>query len=380
MPLQNILFVVPSLGGGGAEMNAVRLSHPLQEAGVLCTYASLSSENEYRAKLHPDAEVVVLADSSKGSSTWRQLRTVPALAGLLRSRRFDAIIPVLEVPALMVALARKVAPADMPMILSVQNAFLRTHRNSRSIKARVMRWLSILGYGQADGAITLTRGVGRDLAEYVPALTGRIRTVNNVGLMDLRNGSLSLVERRVGALRIVACGRLTEVKDYPTLLEAFARVIRSRDAYLDIVGDGPLRATLEAQARELGISERTTFHGFVPDPERIMADADIFVLTSTSEGFGNVIVEAMALGLPVVATNCPYGPGEILGDSEYGLLAPVGQPGAVAEKIGLLADDRAMRKRFSELGRKRAADFTPEAIGRQFHHALQELCDSLGRR
>lgn len=380
-PLRNILFVVPSLGGGGAEMNAVRLSHPLEKAGVHCTYASLSPENNYRDKLHPNAEVVVLARSSSGSSTWRQLRAVPALANLLRSRGFDAIVPVLEVPAITAVLARRMASARAPVVVSVQNAYLRTHRRGVSITRRTMRRLAIWGYGGADGAITLSHGVGRDLAEYVPVLRGKIRTVHNVGLMELpsRSARPSPRDREGGAIRIVACGRLIEVKDYPTLLEAFARLVRARDAHLDIIGDGPLRLALEAQVRDLDISDRTTFHGFVPDPERIMAGADIFVLTSTSEGFGNVIVEAMALGLPVVATDCPYGPAEILGDSEYGLLAPVGQPDGVAEKIGLLADDPVMRKRLADLGRKRAADFMPQAIGQQFHHALQELCSVPGR-
>lgn len=379
IPLQNVLFVVPSLGGGGAEMNAVRLSHPLHELGAHCTYASLSQRDDYRDKLHRDARVVFLGGSRRGSGLVRQLRTLPSLARLLRGRRFDLIVPVLEGPALVVALARPLAGVRTPVILSVQNAYLRAHRNAPSVKARAMRRLSMLAYGAADGAITLSHGVGADLATYVPSLVGRIRTVHNVGLARSPRAVHSSSKPDRGAVRVVACGRLIEVKDYPTLLDAIARLAVKIDVRLDIIGDGPLRGELEAYARCLGIAERTKFHGFVSDPDRIMAEADIFALTSTSEGFGNVIVEAMAVGLPVVATDCPHGPREILNDGEYGLLAPVGRSDAIAECIETLAADATLRERLAIGGRKRAADFTPAVIGRELANALTELSGLVGK-
>lgn len=375
MSLSSVLFVVPSLGGGGAEMNAARLSHPLQKAGVSCTYATFSSQNSYRDKLHPDARMIALASSSSSSSMLRLLRGVPSLARLLRKGAFDAVVPVLEGPALAVALAGPLAWRRVPVVLSVQNAFLRLLRESPRLTDRVLHRVWAAAYGRADAAIALSQGVSRDLATYVPRLAGRIRTVNNVGLMEPPPAH---GDRRPAAnrARLVACGRLDPVKDYPTMLRAVALLAREREVTLELLGDGPQRAPLEALVTSLGIADKVVFHGFVDRPEAIMDGADVFVLSSLSEGFGNVIVEAMALGIPVVATDCPYGPAEILAGGRYGLLASVGDASALAARIAELLTDTSLGERLSRAGRRRAADFTPEVIGEKFRIALTDLCEA----
>src|SRR5690606_29867233 len=123
---------------------------------------------------------------------------------------------------------------------------------------------------------------------------------------------------------ILACGRLEEVKDYPTLLRAFARLRQSQDVRLRILGEGSLRGTLERQCHDLGITDYVSFDGFVRNPAKHMREAAVLVHSASSEGFGLVLAEALANDCPVVATDCPGGVREVLGDGMYGTLVPVG--------------------------------------------------------
>jgi glycosyltransferase involved in cell wall biosynthesis len=132
---------------------------------------------------------------------------------------------------------------------------------------------------------------------------------------------------------ILAVGRLTKAKDYPTLFRAFSLVRQVRPAKLLVLGEGEERSNLERLAIELGIQNDVSMSGFVDNPFAFMAKASVFVLSSAWEGFGNVLVEALACGCPVVATDCPSGPREILDNGRYGRLVPVGDHEALAKAI-----------------------------------------------
>jgi glycosyltransferase involved in cell wall biosynthesis len=140
-----------------------------------------------------------------------------------------------------------------------------------------------------------------------------------------------LGERRVPTL--VAVGRLIPQKDFATLLEAFALVRRQREARLVVLGEGPLRPELEDLAERLGVSGDVSMPGFVANPYPSMAAADAFVLSSRWEGSPGVLIEAMSCGTPVVATDCPSGPRQILQDGRHGRLVPVGEPRAMADAL-----------------------------------------------
>ena len=132
---------------------------------------------------------------------------------------------------------------------------------------------------------------------------------------------------------VVAAGRLTKEKDFATLLRAVALVQREREVRLMILGEGIERQQLEALASDLAIATTVALPGFVANPFRYMRRAAVFVLSSRSEGFGNVLVEAMACGTPVVSTDCPSGPGEILQGGRFGRLVPIGDAKAMADAI-----------------------------------------------
>ena len=132
---------------------------------------------------------------------------------------------------------------------------------------------------------------------------------------------------------ILGVGRLTQAKDFPTLIRAFALVRKKHPARLMILGEGEERSKLETLVQELGLEKEVSLPGFVDNPYKYMKRAAVFVLSSKWEGFGNVLVEAMALGTPVVSTNCPSGPAEILENGRWGRLVPVGDVYALAEAI-----------------------------------------------
>jgi glycosyltransferase involved in cell wall biosynthesis len=168
-----------------------------------------------------------------------------------------------------------------------------------------------------------------------------------------------------GGPRILAVGNLKLQKNHALLLRAFATLPR-RDARLMLLGRGPEEANLRALATALGIADKVIFAGFHRDPAPFYATADLFVLSSDHEGFGNVIVEALSFGLRVVSTDCPAGPAEILQGGRYGRLVPVGDAPALAQAM-----DEALNAPVDRAALiRRAADFAPDIAARQYLELL----------
>ena len=172
----------------------------------------------------------------------------------------------------------------------------------------------------------------------------------------------------------IAVGRLTGQKDYPTLLHAFAQAV-ANEASLDlaIVGDGPDRAALENLTRQLNLSQRIHFLGHQDNPFPYMARAECFVLSSIWEGFGLVLIEAMALGLPCISTDCPSGPSEILDRGRHGLLVPIRDPQALADAIGQVARSPDLQRELSRRSLRRAEDFTLRQMAARYRDLLRGL-------
>lgn len=153
------------------------------------------------------------------------------------------------------------------------------------------------------------------------------------------------------------------------MLDAFAAVRRRVPATLWILGEGPQRPALERRMRELDLAPDVCLAGFRPDPAAWMAQADLFVLSSRWEGFANVVVEAMAGGTPVVATDCPHGPGEIVEDGVSGLLVPPEDATALAAAI----ERRALAERLASAGRRRAKVFSSPAAAQSYGELFERL-------
>jgi len=171
---------------------------------------------------------------------------------------------------------------------------------------------------------------------------------------------------------VLGAGRLEAQKDFPTLLKALARVLAVREVRLMLLGEGKDRPLLEALARDLGIAEHVELPGFVGNPFAYMARAAVFVLSSTYEGLPGVLIQAMACGCPVVSTDCPSGPAEILDGGVYGPLIPVGDVGVLTQAILAQLDAPPDRERL----RARAALFSVEHAVDQYLHVLNKPCEN----
>jgi len=165
---------------------------------------------------------------------------------------------------------------------------------------------------------------------------------------------------------VLGVGRLVKVKDFRTLIDAFERVRRKRVVRLMILGEGPEKQELASRIRELGLDFDVEMPGFSLNPYSFMRYASVLVLSSRWEGFGNVLVEAMACDTPVVSTDCPGGPREILEGGKHGLLAPVGDAQAMATAI-----ERQLDEPITETLTMRAEAFTVEAALKKYADATR---------
>ena len=173
---------------------------------------------------------------------------------------------------------------------------------------------------------------------------------------------------------ILAAGRLHISKDFPTLPRAFALVRKEVPSRLVILGEGEKRKELEKLAQELGIREDLDLPGFVENPYKYTKHAAVFVLSSQWEGLPTVLVEAMACGCPVVSTDCPSGPREILKDGEYGVLVPPKDPEKLAQGIPRVLENQDLRRELSVKGKRRALDFTVDRAVEEYVKLVKRCC------
>jgi len=211
-------------------------------------------------------------------------------------------------------------------------------------------------FRRAGSIIAVSGGVAQELVHCFGVAPESVATIYNPILgadvgrrcaVEVEHGWLGPRVERAAPV-IVGAGRLVPAKDFPNLIRAAAIIRRDRPCRVLILGEGPARADLEALAESLGIRDAVDLPGWVDDPMPYMERADLFVLSSRNEGLGNVLVEAIGAGTPVVSTDCPNGPREILCDGELGPLVPPGDPQALAEGVVATLEDPPDRDRLRE--------------------------------
>ena len=229
-----------------------------------------------------------------------------------------------------------------------------------------------------DRMVVPSQGVKGDLVDHFFAPAKRVRTIyNGVDLARVRaRAAQGLPSTAPAKLRpwIVTAGRLSPEKGFDVLLQAFAHVRRTRDVDLVIVGEGPERERLERLAMELGVAGNVILAGFAQNPFPWLVQADVFAMTSRLEGFGNSLVEAMALGVPVVSTACPWGPREILAADNSGILVQVDDHIGLADALTRVLTNRELSAQLSRGGADRAENFGFGVMLRAYEDLLCELC------
>jgi glycosyltransferase involved in cell wall biosynthesis len=375
--LPEVVFFLPNLGGGGAEMNVVRVAQALPHHGFRATIAVSRGGGALERLVDPQTDFRVLVERQVKSSTLGLIRTMTPLRRLLRERQPAILCPVMDVPSQVALLAVRGVEPRPKVVLSIQNSLRAKFIDHGGLPQKLQLPLLKKLYPAADHVLALSTGVAEELRELIPALGSKISVIHNAGPdAEDRAAAPATIARPESGKLIVACGRLVEQKGYPYLLQAFAQLLETEDAHLWILGDGPDRQALQALAQSLSLDGRVRFLGFQNDPGAYMGAADVFVLSSLWEGFANVVVEAMSTGTAVVATDCPHGPGEIITHERNGLLVPPGDAAGLAQGLRRMLRDEALRRRLGAAGQERSHDFLPDAVARQYAGVFARLLSS----
>jgi glycosyltransferase involved in cell wall biosynthesis len=303
---------------------------------------------------------------------------VVRLARLIRRLKPDIVLAVLRYANVVTILATLLARVPARVVINEQN--LPEAEFARNHGAAVKRWILRALYPRAHGVTAISQGIAEALVTGARVRHARLRVIPNpvdlgaAGALAAHPAPHPWLATEGGPPVIVAAGRLVWQKGFDTLLRAFRTVRAARDdARLIILGTGPLAEELLAVRDALGLRASVAFPGFDPNPYRYYARAACLVVSSHYEGFGNVIVEAMACGTPVVSTRCPTGPEDIITDDVNGLLVPVDDERAMAEALVRLLDDRPLAERLGRAAKTRALDFSAGRVAEAYASFLEQI-------
>jgi glycosyltransferase involved in cell wall biosynthesis len=316
---------------GGAERAIAKLASGFAARGQAVDLVLARAEGPFLAELHPGVRVIDLGAG-------RLATAVLPLARYLRVERPAVVFSALDYVNVVAIVARALARVDVPLVVSERNTLSAAVAHTSSLRTRWMPHLIRLSYPHADAVVAVSQGVADDLSSACRLSQDSIVVLNNPvvtpEMMLKRSEPVEHPWLRDPVLpTVVAVGRLIPQKDFALLIEAFAAARKSRSVRLVILGDGPLRNDLEQLAVRLGVPNDVSLPGFCANPYPSMAAAAVFVLSSRWEGSPGALIEAMFCGTPVVATDCPSGPRQILDDGRYGRLVPVGDAQAMTAAL-----------------------------------------------
>ncbi len=339
MAARRLAILVSFSGDGGVEVVVARLARAFAaRPGLDVDVLLLKARGKHLARLPEHINLIKLRADSAALATGE-------VARYLRRERPDVLLAAKDRAGRLALRARRRAGVAVPVYLQLHNQPSRTLARRAPWVRAWWRWRMARSYPQADGIIAVSRDVAEDVRQLSGVPARRVTVLPNpVFDEDLLRAARAPVDHPwLGDGRtapvVLGVGRFIPQKGFDTLLAAVARLDGVR---LLLLGDGPERAALRARAEALGIAARVDMPGFVANPWAWMARADLFALPSRWEGLGLVLVEAMALGTPVVATDCPGGPPEILDGGRVAPLVPVDDAAALAEAMaGVLAEPPA---------------------------------------
>ena len=355
--MARVAFFLPSLDGGGAELMTLRLAEGFAERGVETDLVLARKRGDYVDRVSDRVRLVDLKSPAPVLAT-KTLR----LAHYLRKVRPDALLSTLDIVS-SATIARTLARTDTRVVITIRTNLTEQFAD-KPLGARMRALLVRVLYPHADQLTANSIGTADDVARLAGLDRDRIEVIYNPAVpLDIDEQVAEPVGHPWFADGeppvIVSVGRLVRQKDFGTLIKALGRLRDETDARLLILGgadprEDDVRPMLERLVTEQGLDGRVELTGFVPNPIAYMSRAAVFALSSAYEGFGNVLVEALAAGTPVVSTDCPSGPREILGGGTWGRLVPVGDDAAMAKAIAAVLRDPPD----SEALRARAQEFT----------------------
>lgn len=359
MEKKKIAIFLPSLSGGGAEKMMVNIARGFSENGIQVDLVLGNAKGPYMSMVPTEVRIVDLKST-------RLLLSLRKLARYLKVEKPQSLLVTLESSSVIALLAKIISRVSTKLVVRIPNNMSQQMKNAKSTKHKFILRLASMLYKKADGIIAISEGVAKDTAKVTGIPLEKIEVIYNPVVTDeLIKKSREQVNHiwfNSEVPTIVGVGRLSKQKDFPVLIEAFSKVIKKRDARLVIIGEGEEQESLNQLVKDLGLTKLVDFIGFVDNPYKFMEKSSVFVLSSAWEGFGNVIVEAMACGTPIVSTDCKSGPSEILDNGNFGKLVPVGD----SEKMATAIIESLDNSINSEIIKDRAAEFRLDSIKKQY--------------
>lgn len=328
---QRIALFLPSLAGGGAERRMLEVAELLTRAGFAVDLIVTRRGGAWWGSVSPPTRLINL-------NAWKAPISLPGLVRYIRRERPAAMIATIAQCCVTALVAKLLVGREFRLILRQETVYSSYYPTAGPAMKALMLFMRLLLH-TADAIWSVSSYVADDLKRLAPKAAALVHVVENpvVSADLLRKARQPVAHPWLSDATVpvvLTVGRLKILeKDHPTLLRAFAMVVKRRPARLVILGDGPDKSRLEALSRNLGIRDRVDFAGFQMNPAAYMVHAQVFVLSSIFDGLPGVLIEALACGTSVVSTDCPGGVREVLEDGKWGKLVRIGDAEALADAI-----------------------------------------------
>ncbi len=358
--MANIAIHLPDLRGGGAERVMVNLANEFVNRGHSVEFALSKKEGHHLQNVSEEINICDL--DARQFPVYTAMGALWPLKNYIEEQQPDVLLTGIARANIVALLAHRIADTDCRIVVTEHNTLSRWLQDEGGLRVRAVPYLIRLTYSWADEIVAVSDGVAEDLSKTTGLERSSITTIYNpvvtAELYKQADAPSPHPWFDDDVPVILGAGSLTTQKDFPTLIRAFARIREQREAKLIITGKGPEKERIMSLIKQLGLEEDAMLAGFVDNPYAYISHASVFVLSSKYEGLSMVLIEALACGTPVVSTDCPSGPREILEGGERGPLVPVGDECGLADAIIDVLDNPISTEQLTD----RAKYFEPNKI------------------
>ncbi|MFP9193644.1 glycosyltransferase [Natrialbaceae archaeon A-CW1-1] len=362
---KKVAIFLSSFEGGGAHKNMIHISNYLNSSGYNVDLVVVNNKGDLRNLVSNEVDIVSLGTS-------RVRYSVSSLLNYIRRSRPDSLLATPTGCTIVAGIVDILPIYNIPITLRVPTTLSESRLYNKPNDIVEKQFSKVIEhiYKRSKSIIAISEGVKIDLVNEFGIPNNKVKIIHNPVVTD---DVIKKIHEPVdhpffndSSQIFIGVGRLTEQKGFKYLIDAFSIVEKEVDAKLIILGQGELDRELKKRCEELSITNKVSFPGFVHNPFKYIHNSDVFVLSSLWEGFGNVVVEALACKTAVVATDCRSGPSEILADGEFGRLVPPAAPSKLAD--GML--ESLSHNHDSTKLRHRALDFHVKNIGPEYEQEL----------
>lgn len=377
LDIKKIAFFLPSLEGGGTEKNAINLFKNIDRQEYDVSFVLAEKKGEFLKLVPKEVKIVDLETKTKA-----YFKVFLKLIKYFRKETPDILVSAFPHFNIMCLVAKIITGSKTKIIITEHLGIFTLPKTASSrINSFVSRFLLPfcikIFYPKSDAIICVSIGVSGDILKIVKKQINLSVIYNPIDINEIKKLAEEPFDDSWFVVTktpiIIMTGRLNKQKDYPTALMALKIINEKKEARLVILGKGKEKNNLKELVSKLGLNDKVLFLGFKDNPFKYIKHSSVFVLSSLSEGFGNVLVEAMACRIPVVSTDCDFGPREIIENNKNGFLVPIKNPIAMAEAVLKILNNSDIKNNLIEEGEKRAEDFSAEKITKEYENIFKEI-------